>query len=877
MGATLDLYIDTSSGQLIQGGSAENGSLPTLTRNDAYTLRVRLLERSANGSYSDIDATGASLKIGIGAVDDPPTSGSFRLLLNSTTSDAIAYNATTTQLFNAISAIAGNVSITTAGSTYLITAATPNTALSFGGDSHTLFPASSVIVNTRRNPTTGVYAQQAIRPIQNPAVFSDSFVNSPTNTELILTKVNDGGTGQNETYDLFVGTLVQGGLFTLNYGGNSSAGVDPFGSAITLASALGAVTGIGTSNISVQENNKGGYSIQFVGALGQQNIVTPLQLDGSGVNFLPLKQTTLSLNTAELDDLFTSTNSDTITPTIEIELTQNGSPKTILQSQITIRKDLINTGAAVPAAQTSYYTKAEADAMFVEDSSQNVYASNRQLFNSDGDVVVDWENEYFGSGTTILSLTETSAILSDGVNIQLGTASGSRIGTTSGQKLSFYGNTPVTRPNNTGVINALSALGLIGSGVTLNTGSITFAAADLSGNAVTIFDGVNVNVATLTGTKFGATTSQKLSFFGATPVVRPNNTGVITALVNLGLIASSVTLNVGSVTFPSVDLSSNPIIISDNFNIQTGTTNGTKIGTTTSNKLSFYNATPIVQPSNVPVVSALQNLGLVASSVTLGVSVTYPLNLTGANVVVSEGSNFQVGTSTGTRFGTGTNQKLSFYNSVPIVQPTTTNVVSALVNLGLIASSVTIGVPSNVITDTAQNISSTTRALYDSSSVTSLAWGLRFLVDSSGITAYDYQTKKAYKDTGELVLDYNAEKFGSGDSVVTVSNGIIAISSGLKIQHGTVTANGFKILSATATLNFSSISQNSSQSLTIAVTGVSENDVVLVGLPTTVSNGLSFLGHVTTSNVVEVDAVNATNSAIDPASATYRVVVLSFT
>lgn len=878
MGATLDLFIDTSTGQLLQGGSLDGGAIPTLTRNDAYTLRVRLLERSANGSFTDIDSTGASLKVGIGAVDDPPVSGTFKLTRNSTTSTEIPYNATTSQLLTCISGIAGNVSIIGIGDVYLITAATQNTSLSFGGDSDTLFPSSSVIINTRRNPATGVFAQQTVRLAQNPAVFSDTFINTPTNTEIALDLVNDGGTGVNETYSLKVGSLVQGGLFTLNYGGKTTIGVDPFGSSVTLQTALSAVSGIGGNNISVVDNNNGGFSIQFVGTLGQQNIVTPLEIDASGINFIPLKQTALSLNTAQLDDLFTTAGTDTITTTIEVELTQNGSPKTILQAPITVRKDLINTGAAIPAAQTSYYTKSEADAMFVEDSSQNVYATNRQLINTNGDTVVDWENEYFGSGATIMSLTNTSLILADGVSIQAGTSTGNRIATTTLQKIGFYGNTPVTRPNNTGLINALSSIGLIGSGVTLNTGSITFPSADLSSaTTLTIYDGVVISAGSVNGLRIGATTSQELGFYGKTAIVQPASQGVISALVNLGLIASSVSLNVGSITFSSIDLSSNPIVITDAYNIRTGVTAGTKFGTTTSDKIGFYNATPIVQPTGTTVVCALQSLGLVATSVTLGVSVTYPLDLRTGTVVVSEGSNFQLGTSTGTKFGTQTSQKLSFYNATPIIQPTTTNVVSALVNLGLIASSVTIGVPSNVITDTQQNISTTYRSLFDNTAVTSIAWQSRVLMDSNGVTAVDYQNKIAYKSTGEAVVNFESERFGSGESVVTVSSGVIAISSGLKIQHGDITANGFKILSTTSTLDFPSVAQNSSSSLTMTVTGASTNDVVLIGLPSIVSNGLSFLGHVATANEVEVDAVNATNGAIDPASATYRVVVLSFT
>jgi hypothetical protein len=44
-----------------------------------------------------------------------------------------------------------------------------------------------------------------------------------------------------------------------------------------------------------------------------------------------------------------------------------------------------------------------------------------------------------------LSLTD-NLTLSEGINIATGTATGSKIATTSGQKLGFWGATPVTRP-----------------------------------------------------------------------------------------------------------------------------------------------------------------------------------------------------------------------------------------------------------------------------------------------------------------------------------------------------------------------------------------------------------------------------------------------
>ncbi len=71
------------------------------------------------------------------------------------------------------------------------------------------------------------------------------------------------------------------------------------------------------------------------------------------------------------------------------------------------------------------------------------------------------------------------------------------------------------------------------------------------------------------------------------------------------------------------------ITMTDAFNIILGTSTGTKIGTSTTQKLGFYNSTPIVQPSG-DIVTALQNLGLVSTgTVALAASATTATNMAG--------------------------------------------------------------------------------------------------------------------------------------------------------------------------------------------------------------------------------------------------------
>lgn len=452
MAQSLDIYVDTSSGVLVARGAAKDGALPTLTRNDAYTLRVRLQARDGTGLLRDLDASGLSVKLGIGGIDDRPTDGEFKLTLNSVTSSAISFNATPAQVYTAISAIAGTgVTVTTYGSeqfSYLITSATANTALSFGGSAFTLFPTSSVLVNTRRFPVTSVAAQQVVRLVRNPAVFADTFTASATAGVVSLTKLQDGSASQNETFNLAIGPDAEGGSVVLNYGANSTTAIPIGSNAASFAEALTSITAIGAGNISVdQGNNAGNYSISFVRTLGLTNITTALTLDASGVIFGTFLQSTVTMATSELDELFAEAGTDTITPKIEVELTQGGSPRTVLQNDITVRRDLITTGSAIPAAQSSFLTAAESYAAFVRNSTTGVNSTARGLADSSAVTSIA-----FGART--LNNSSGTAVVSYGAGLSFANT-----------PLGFYGATVTAQPANINVVSGLIAVGLLSSGV----------------------------------------------------------------------------------------------------------------------------------------------------------------------------------------------------------------------------------------------------------------------------------------------------------------------------------------------------------------------------------------------------------------------------
>lgn len=448
MAQSLDIYIDTTNGNLVAAGSARNGTLPTLTRNDSYKLRVRLQERDSSGLLRDLDTTGSSVKLGIGGIDDAPTSGAFKLTINGVTSNAITYSTDEATVAGYIyTAVSNNVAtVTTYGNepdAYILTATQPNTAMSFGGSAFTLFPTSSVLIGTRRFPASSIAAQQVVRLVRNPAVYSDTFASSSTAGVVSLTKTQDGSSTKNETYNLAIGSDAEGGSVVLNYGTNSTTAIPIGSTAASFQEALTSISAISNGNISVDiGNNAGNYSISFVRDLGLTNITTALTLDASGVIFGKFLESTVTMATAELDELFAESGSDTISPSIEIELTQSGTPKTVLQTNVNVRRDLITTGSAVPAAQASYYTKSETNSLFVQNSTTGVDASSYYLSDSSGIASVAW-------GDRALYNTSYTPVLYWNSGIQIDGSIG------------FYGSAPTAKPSGTNIVSGLTSLGLL--------------------------------------------------------------------------------------------------------------------------------------------------------------------------------------------------------------------------------------------------------------------------------------------------------------------------------------------------------------------------------------------------------------------------------
>lgn len=105
--------------------------------------------------------------------------------------------------------------------------------------------------------------------------------------------------------------------------------------------------------------------------------------------------------------------------------------------------------------------------------------------------------------------------------------------------------------------------------------------------------------------------------------------------------------------------------------------------------------------------------------------------------------------------------------------------------------------------------------------------------------------------------------------------GNLTASGTLRVGGGTVVQN---ILSATATLDFSSIAANGFQDLTIIITGAVSGDTVIVNpIAGSATTDVVYTGWVSAADTVTIRASNVSaTTARDPASGTFRATVIRF-
>jgi hypothetical protein len=161
--------------------------------------------------------------------------------------------------------------------------------------------------------------------------------------------------------------------------------------------------------------------------------------------------------------------------------------------------------------------------------------------------------------------------------------------------------------------------------------------------------------------------------------------------------------------------------------------------------------------------------------------------------------------------------------------------------------------------------------------------------DTRGVVSTGTQTfagSKTFSDTLTARLTppastgaaYTAPlKLKSGTNLTTPENGALEYDgTNYYVTSGGTRYTLAKTLTATATLDFPSTSNNSISSLTVTVTGAAAGDVVTLGLPAAAGDDGMFTAYVSAANTVTVVFHNYGGGNVNPASGTFRVSVIKY-
>jgi hypothetical protein len=156
----------------------------------------------------------------------------------------------------------------------------------------------------------------------------------------------------------------------------------------------------------------------------------------------------------------------------------------------------------------------------------------------------------------------------------------------------------------------------------------------------------------------------------------------------------------------------------------------------------------------------------------------------------------------------------------------------------------------------------------------------RFTISQAGLVGIGQGTPTAvlHLKAGTATANTSPLKFTSGTNLTTPEAGAVEFDGTNYFATASTTRYTLaKTLTNTATLDFASTAAGSSSDLTITVTGAADGDPVAVGVPNgSISSNTAFHAWVSSSNTVTVRFMNATGSAVDPASGTFRVSVLKY-
>lgn len=256
----------------------------------------------------------------------------------------------------AFATAAGGTTVILEGVTFLATFTNTQAVTTMIGNGGPLAPLTIVDVAPllTGSASAGIQSVQTIQLIQNPGAYQ-VLGNASAAAAIVCTRLQVGGGGYNETWQVVIDPRTYAGVFNLIFTNAASAvqtsAVMVYNVADTvMQTTLQALTNIGSGNLSVTQIAPFTYILQFIGSLANTAINANAFVGASSALLVPLgRSDTLNLMSSALQLILNGDNNASIT--FEIDGTPpGGNPDYLYQgSTNTLKAGIVPPNATTPA------------------------------------------------------------------------------------------------------------------------------------------------------------------------------------------------------------------------------------------------------------------------------------------------------------------------------------------------------------------------------------------------------------------------------------------------------------------------------------------------------------------------------------------------
>lgn len=373
--SAIKLFIDPRTGNAF-GNFSGTSSLtnPVFTLGDTATIELYLVEDTGLSAYPRQEIgfpTSPGIKVALGAIDESPLAGTWKLSYGGDTTTALAYNATPAAVQAALNLLAsitaaGGVAVSKIGDNYNIVFNSNGARTELTTDAAALIPLSTAAVATLQEGDATKPAIYLVHLQRTVAGLATNF--TPTTASAITVDALTAWDGSKATYRVSISPDPKGGSFSLAF--DAQTGTDVSTSAISVGATaldvqnalnIGALAG----KVSVTQVKAYAYDISVTTQPGTNGLTA----SAAGLLSYSGYKGELNLNTAEAISLLDGAPS--VQTTLEVEITSESKTLTVLQITCTLHNAVIDAGAVDPLVLDTYLSQTTADGRYFK-LSQNL-------------------------------------------------------------------------------------------------------------------------------------------------------------------------------------------------------------------------------------------------------------------------------------------------------------------------------------------------------------------------------------------------------------------------------------------------------------------------------------------------------------------------